>query len=175
MLQTLAFSSQTSCEARWRVPSLLNRDQLHIENQSGVRGNHAGVALGPVGKIGRDAELALAAYLHSRDAFVPSFDHVAGAKAEVKGLASDGAVELLAICEPARVVDFHVLTGACFWSGAFLDVPILKAGGSLGAFAGDSGRSGCRGGFRGSGGLAACATLREKLRARQGEQDQSGC
>src|SRR5699024_8497741 len=105
-------------------------------------------------------------------------DDVARTDAEFKGLATDGAVELLAGGKPAGVMHEHGLTAGSGGAGALLDIPVLEAGGGLRALTGDFGRAtSCwmrgsrllcgRGGFLGGGGFLRGAALREGERCNQ--------
>lgn len=92
---------------------LANAEQLHVEDQRGVRGNIAPGAARAIAHLGRDHERALAADLHAGDTFVPAADHLPRAEIEVERLAPvAGAVELLAmavglggVVQPAGVMD----------------------------------------------------------------------
>ncbi len=119
---------------------LLHIHQLHVEDQGCVGRNYPRITLGSVGQVWRNAQLALATYLHAGDTFVPALDDLAGAQHELKRFAGpDRAVELLAVGEPAGVIDFDVLSGLRDRTGANLDVPVFEAAGGLGGLAGDLG------------------------------------
>src|SRR5580700_10313047 len=64
------------------------------------------------------------------------------------------AVELLAVGQPARVVDFDVLSGLGDRASTNFDVPVFEATGRLG------GRAGNLGGPDGSRCLVGCSRLR---------------
>src|SRR5207249_7548174 len=81
-------------------------EQLYLEDQLGVGRDDAAGAARPVTECRRDDELALAADLHAGHALVPALDDHAGAELERERLvAVVAAVELLAVAEPAGVVD----------------------------------------------------------------------
>src|ERR1019366_2610941 len=104
--------------------------------------NDPGITLFSVGQVWRNAELALASDLHAGYTFVPALDDLAGSELELKRFAGpDRAVELLAVGEPAGVIDFDVLSGLGDGAGANLDVPIFQTGGGLDGLAGDFGGS----------------------------------
>src|SRR5947199_391245 len=92
--------------------SLSRSQQLHGEDQRGVRGDQAAGAAGAVAEVGGDDEGALFADFHGGYAFIPSLDDLALAEEELEGVvAIAGAVELLSVGEPAGVVDAHGLAG----------------------------------------------------------------
>ena len=74
---------------------LLDLEQLDVEDQRGVRRNHAAGAARAVAQSRRNHERALAAHLHAGNAFVPALDHAARAERErERGVAIARAVEL---------------------------------------------------------------------------------
>src|SRR5687767_422103 len=89
----------------------MDAEELDLEHQGRVGGNGAREAAWAVGQIRRDGELALAADLHAGDALIPALDHAPGAELELERLAAILAgIELLAVGQPARVVDLDRLT-----------------------------------------------------------------
>ena len=100
-----------------------------------------------IGEVWRNAELALAAYLHPDDAFVPALDDLAATEQQLERLSgADGTIELLAIGEPSGVVDLDVYSGLRDCAGADFDVPILQAANGRCAFSSHLGRRGRLGG-----------------------------
>ena len=78
----------------YRLAALLHSQQLNIEDQRGIRGNHSAGATSAIAKFGRDDQGALAAHLHPGDPLVPASDHLMRPEGELKGLAAiDRAVE----------------------------------------------------------------------------------
>src|SRR5690606_6606761 len=81
--------------ARRARRSSADLEELDVEDQRGVRRDHAARTARAVALLGRDHEAALAADLHALHALVPTGDHVAGAELEAEEVpAVDGAVEL---------------------------------------------------------------------------------
>lgn len=121
--------------------------QLHVENQRGILRYCRRLSIDTVTKLWRNAQLALAANLHSGNAFVPSLYDFACAEREVKWrMRVHGAIELLARREPSGVMDLHLVTGFCDLACTDLDLPILQAGRGLHTVAADFRRSrGARG------------------------------
>src|SRR5258708_9782146 len=98
------------------------------------------------GQIGRNSQLPSSPELHPGDALVPALDYLACADQEFKRFAgAHRAVKLLSRGEPASVIHLDVLAAVRFGSSADFDIPVLQAGRSLGAVAGDLGRSGSDG------------------------------
>src|SRR5262245_25850239 len=115
----------------WAKPRLRQRDlfhpkQLDVEDQGGIGRNYARVSPAAVGEFWRDTQLALAAYLHSAYAFVPSLDHVTIAKPELKRFAP-GAIKHLSAGKPAGVVDLHLFPGGGDGAVADSKIPVLKS------------------------------------------------
>src|SRR5262245_32056391 len=59
---------------------LLDREQLHIEHQRGIRWDDAAGAVRAVGELWRNDEAALPAHLHARDALIPARNHLTAAE-----------------------------------------------------------------------------------------------
>src|SRR5215469_7679161 len=116
------------CNQTWGGRALLHIHQLNIEDQCGVRRDHAGIPFLPVSQIGRNAKLTFAAHFHSGDAFIPAFDHVARPDAKRERRAAHRAVELFSGREPTGVVNLDLLAVVRLGARAHLDVPILQAG-----------------------------------------------
>ena len=70
----------------WKKSSKLFADieEFHIKNQCRVRRNYAARSLGSITQLWRNSQLPLASDLHSRDAFVPAFDHLPRRPVEMK-------------------------------------------------------------------------------------------
>src|SRR3979490_1568881 len=96
-----------------RRARLLERQQLDVEQQRGVRGNYAAGAAGTVTERWWNHEPALTACLHSEHALVPTANHFACPHLEAERIvAVTRAVELLALVirralriQPACVVN----------------------------------------------------------------------
>src|SRR5262249_46610267 len=109
---------------------LLDREQLHIEHQRGVRWDDAAGARSAVRELRRNDEPALPAALHARDALIPAGNHAACAERKRKRLiAIARAVELRSLVlgravrpEPAGVVNDGGLSSLDLGAGALLDV-----------------------------------------------------
>jgi hypothetical protein len=85
-----------------------NVQQLHVEHESGTRGNVRRSTGSPVAQIGWNYELAAAPDLHSGDAFVPPGDDLPRAQAKAEWLvAIPAAVELFSVRQPSSVVHRH--------------------------------------------------------------------
>src|SRR4029453_16248591 len=93
-----------------------------------VGADRGGAALGPVGEVGRDHELAAPADLHPDDALIPPRDHLAGAELKVEWLASvPGGVELLPrVVVDADVLDADLVPGGGLGAVALFDFLDLK-------------------------------------------------
>src|SRR5215472_927462 len=91
--------------------SLFHIQQLDIEDQGCVGRDHSGGAPRAVAQVGRDFQLPLAAHLHACDAIVPALNHLSATQLELKRSFADGAVELLAAGQPARVIYGHFFSG----------------------------------------------------------------
>ena len=84
-------------------------------------------ALIAVAQVGRDDELAPAAFFHAGHAFVPALDDSAGAQREIeRPVPVAAAVELLAVLERSGVVDGDGLPGLRDFPGADLEVFVLQ-------------------------------------------------
>src|ERR1019366_427559 len=113
--------------------------QLHVKNQRCVW-RDARTTPRSIRQIWWDAQLALAADLHARHPFVPTFDHLTGPEHKFERLPrAHRAVELLSIGEPARVVDLNLLSALRDGTSPDLDVPIFKTAGRLDGLASDLG------------------------------------
>src|ERR1700674_338150 len=116
---------------------LLHIYQSHVKDQGCVGRDDCRITTLPVGQIWRNAQLALASDPHAGDAFVPALDDLARAQHEVKRMAgTNRAVELLAVGEPAGVIDFDMLSALGDRAGADFDVPVFEAAGGFGGRAG---------------------------------------
>src|SRR5690606_5959219 len=112
----------------------LHFEEVDLEEQRGVRRDHAAGPAGAVAELGRDHEPAGATDPHAGDALIPAADHVAGAEREAERLAPVLArVELragLAVLEqPAGVVHRDLLALAGFLATAGDDVLVLESRG----------------------------------------------
>src|SRR5438067_12041770 len=108
---------------------LLYVEQLDLEDQRRVRRDHATSTARAVAERRRDRQPADATDLHALDAFVPALDHPATAKRERERLAAIlRAIELLAVGQPARVVDGGRLARLRLGAVTNLDVGVLQAG-----------------------------------------------
>src|SRR5207302_2133297 len=95
-----------------KAESLLDVDQLDVEDERGVWGYRRAGAARAVAEIRRDDQRARSADLHAGDPLIPSANDLAGAEAERERLlAVAGAVEFLAVpirrfrvVEPAGVM-----------------------------------------------------------------------
>src|ERR1019366_6569794 len=115
--------------------------------------NDPGITLFSVGQVWRNAELTLAPDFHASYTFVPALDDLAASELELKRFAGpDRAVELLAVGQPAGVIDFDVLSALGEGAGANLGVPIFQTAGGLDGSSRDLGGS--------AGGWLGCRLLR---------------
>src|SRR6185312_17234052 len=81
-------------------------EQLDLEDQRGIGRDHVAGAALAVAEFRRNGQLAFAADLHAGDALIPTLDDPAGAQLEgERPFAIEAAVELLAVGQPAGVVD----------------------------------------------------------------------
>src|SRR5512139_3944402 len=89
-------------------------EQLNIENQGGIRWNHAASPLCTITELGRNGQLSLPSHFHTLDALVPSLDDASGTQRKRKRLASvHGTVEFLPIFQPACVMHSDGLSRLC--------------------------------------------------------------
>src|SRR5688572_8741831 len=77
-----AFSSSMSTTTAGRSLTSSHVEQLDVEQERGVRGDHAAGAARAVAVIRRDRQRAAAADLHAGDTLVPSADDLAAAQTE---------------------------------------------------------------------------------------------
>jgi hypothetical protein len=83
----------------------LEGQQLDVEVQSRIRGNHIACAVGTIGELRREDEPGLLSDAHLGHSLVPAPDDLAGPQLEGEGLSAvSGAVELFAVGEGAGVV-----------------------------------------------------------------------
>jgi hypothetical protein len=104
---------QAVCGCQHSSPCLFSGDaeQLDLEHQRRIRRDHAARAARAIREVRRNGELALAADFHAGDALVPASDHLPPAEAEFERIvAIDARVELLAVGEPAGVMQGDVVT-----------------------------------------------------------------
>src|SRR5262249_51412585 len=107
---------------------LAHAQQLDIEDQSSAGRDRSREALVPVSQRRRHEQPARPADLHARDALVPALDHGAAAELERDRLfLVTGAIELLAVGEPARVVHGHGLTGLSDGARALSALDVAEA------------------------------------------------
>src|SRR5258707_3591814 len=77
-------------------PALLHVDERDVEDEIGVGRHGVAGAVVAVAELGRDAQLAAPAHLHTVEALFPAADDLAGAELErERFVAIDRAVELL--------------------------------------------------------------------------------
>jgi hypothetical protein len=77
---------------------LSDTEQLNIEDQGGIRWNHAASALCAITELGWDGQLSLPSHFHTLDALIPSFDDSPSTQRKRKRLAPVyGTVEFLPI------------------------------------------------------------------------------
>lgn len=82
-----------------------NIQQLHVEDECGVRGDQAAGARAAVAELGRQLEAALLANAHATQAVVPASNDVARTKAEPEGHTTfDRRVKLRAVPETSGVM-----------------------------------------------------------------------
>src|SRR5450631_3599167 len=94
--------------ARFAVALLLDFQQLDVEDEHAVRS--ARIGLVAVSELAWDPEARLFALDHELHAFGPALDYAR--ERELRRLtAHDRAIETLAVCRPARVVDLHHVRG----------------------------------------------------------------
>src|SRR5262245_50277500 len=94
---------------------LPHAQQLHLEDQRGVRRDHPAGTPRAIAEVGGDGQLALAAYFHAGDPLVPALDDMARSQREREGPPVVLArIELGAVLEPAGVVDVDGLAGLGF-------------------------------------------------------------
>src|SRR6185312_5640320 len=113
--------------------ALFHAEQLDVELERGVRGNHAAGTARAVTQRGRNDQGAGAADFHARHAFVPAPNDHAGAQREHERIAAVPAgVELGAlhavVVEPARVVDGDAVPLGGLGTVAGRGVVVLQAG-----------------------------------------------
>src|SRR6185369_15235275 len=88
-------------------------DDLDDKNQSRIRRDDVGNAFWPVSKLARNHQDCMIANAQFADTFIPSLDHLTGAKFECKRLiAIMGTVKLHAVCQRPCVIQDHRIT--CF-------------------------------------------------------------
>src|SRR5574343_680915 len=116
------------------TPRYLDGQQFDVEDQGGVRWNHAAGAARAVAQIGRDDQLAAAAHFHALYAFVPATEHHAGAQGEFERIiAVVAGIEFRAfaavvVLQPAGVVHGDVLASFGFGAFAHAQFDVLQAG-----------------------------------------------
>src|SRR5258706_483721 len=110
-----AFSSAISTSMIFE-PTSFDIQELDVEDERRVRGNHAACALCAIAKLRRDGERALSADSHAGYALVPPGNHLARAETERKRLvAITPTVELASlvigpslVVQPAGVVHLYL-------------------------------------------------------------------
>src|SRR5690349_16533493 len=108
---------------------LPHTEQFDVENQRGVRWDHTACTARSVSQIRRDGEFTLASHLHPLHPFVPALYDSPRAERKRKGLSTiDGAIELFAVFQPARIVDARRLSGDRHIPGADLLIDIFQSG-----------------------------------------------
>src|SRR5690349_15082062 len=80
---------------------LIHAQQLDIENKCGVGRDRTRITFLAVREIGRNAQLPLAADLHSSNTFLPAFDHLMRADTELECGAAHRAVEFFSVGQPS--------------------------------------------------------------------------
>src|SRR3989338_3461956 len=104
---------------------LFHANQLNLKNQSRVWRNRACYSPLAVSEIPRNRELSFASNLHTRNAMVPTGNHITLADSKRKrNHAVERAVKFGAVGQRARVV--HRNRVACFGFGAGPDFQILN-------------------------------------------------
>ena len=98
---------------------LLDAQQLDLEDKVGIWRNSRRPALGSIGEITRNKQLAFAAHFHGLQPFVPPLDYPA--EPEFDGFPAGHVVrviELSAVLQPANVMDRYRLPHLRAWSVA---------------------------------------------------------
>ena len=109
---------------------LFDSEEFDVKDKGGVwRDDSAGAAIS-ISKLGRNAQLPLAAYFHSRYSLVPSFDYLPGSELKHEWLAPiDRAIEFLAIfCQPTGVMHAYGFSGGGGGSCPLFEIPVLQPG-----------------------------------------------
>src|SRR5262245_9232973 len=115
------------------IPHSAHAQQLYFEHQRRVRWDHASGATRAVAQRGWDGELALAAHLHARRAFVPALDDSARAQGKHEAIVAVLArIELGAVGKPAGIVHLDLLSGGSDRAIARDDVLDDESGGTGG-------------------------------------------
>ena len=103
-------------------------EKLDVEDERGVRGNHAARAAFAVAHVRRNREGALAARPHAGEALFPPLNHAAFAEREGEGLtARDARIKDGAVFELARIVNGDAHAGLGFDAVAHLGVENLQS------------------------------------------------
>ena len=89
--------------------SLVDLEELDLEDERGVRRDNARSALGAVGVLRRDCEPGQLADLHRCDTEAPALDHALADRERERLPAVAARVELLAVREGSDVVDVDLL------------------------------------------------------------------
>lgn len=85
---------------------LVNTQQLHVENQSGIWRNEAWETSWTVGLVAWDGQLSLGTNRQLWNTNVPALDHLTNANGTLERLTSvTGRVELLTVFQSTGVVD----------------------------------------------------------------------
>src|SRR5205807_7950297 len=113
----------------WRQAQQLDlEDQSRIGRNDRRAGRLVGLTLRSVAERRRDPQAPLAAYLHAKQAFVPTTDHLLLPELEREARAAGFAagVERLTVGEPSRVLDLGILARLSGVAGAHLQVTDLQ-------------------------------------------------
>jgi len=104
---------------------LIDADEFDVKNEGGFRRDDTGVTALAVSVVGTASQLGFLTHRHLRHALVPSFDNLAHANGEFKGLSAvPRGVEFLSARQGAGVVDLDLLAvlgvgGAIAWLVSF--------------------------------------------------------
>src|SRR5580692_8774784 len=98
----------------------IERHELYIENEAGVRRNGRRAPLLAVAKLRRDTKLSLSTHLHPDEPLVPTLDHFALTERDLERCAPVivRAVELFPTQQGARVLNAHCVAGLRGAAGA---------------------------------------------------------
>ncbi|EAT45399.1 AAEL003312-PA [Aedes aegypti] len=97
--------------------------QLHVEDQSAVRGDHRGASSGSVGQLVGHGQSSLASDLHSGHSQIPSLDDFSAAQGELEAGSLVGRIEhLVVLLQATFVVDGNLLAWLGFCATADFEV-----------------------------------------------------
>ena len=115
------------CGLRVGEATAVTLQQFDFENERRIGRNHTACAAHAVAELRRNGQTPHAAHLHALHAFVPALDDHAAAEYERERIVPILArIELLAIGEPARVVNGDRAPGRCLRTRAFGQILVFE-------------------------------------------------